>query len=362
MFFLLNRFKFISRSLLILPIIGMTSACLDLSPAPAPVQEVKKKKTKPPHLVETIYVNEKEVSLNLVRTGTLKVRREVQIYNQVVGKVTQIPLSEGDRVKKGTLLVQLDDALLQAELTKVKAIRKQSEQNRDRIKVLVRKKLTAADELSRALTEVEKAVAEETLLLTRLGYTRLHAPFSGVISERLLQSGDIAPLHSHLMTLIDPTSMITEIKISELMLTSIKKGAPVSIRIDALGPTPFSGRIEKIFPNVNPVTRLVRVEISMDKVPDAAAPGLFCRVTLNTKLANRRMIPFSALQREGTEEYLYIVNAEEKIERKVIQSGLRIGEEVEVLDGVEVEERVVIKGFLGLKEGKKVKTLQSNPS
>ncbi len=321
-------------------------------PAPSP-----KPKSRPAHLVEVAPVRQGALALQLVRTGTLRASREVRIFNQVDGRIERLPYYQGDRVAQGTLLVVLDRTLLAAEQAKAEAQLKQAESDLQRLRGLVREQLVSEEELARARTALQVAQAEARLLRTRLNYTQISAPFDGVVTERLWEPGDVAPRHSHILTLMDPASLITEVQVSELTLPALREGDPVSIRIDALGSRQFRGRIQRIHPQVDARTRLGRVEIALDPVPQGAHPGQLCRVTLSGEVAERLSIPFSALRRAGADEFVFLVDAQGVVQRRVVESGLRVAEQVEIRAGLGAGESVVTKGFLGLSAGKKVRVV-----
>jgi membrane fusion protein (multidrug efflux system) len=335
---------------LAIPVLLLSACGSDSSDKP------RKPRSRSAHLVEIVTARRQSVSLKTTRTGTLKPERIVRIFNQEEGRVVFLPHRPGDKVRKADILLRLDDALLRAEFAKASATRKQAQLNLSRIRRLVRKRLSSDDELTRARTALTVARAEESLLRTRLGYTVARAPFSGVITERKLEPGDIAPRYTHILTLIDPASLITEVDISELFLPHLKKGSPVRVRIDALGSKVFTGRILRIHPDVNPRTRQGRIEIRLDPVPQGARGGQLCRVTLSTPHVNRVMVPFGALRRDQKGQYLYTI-ANGKARQIYVTTGVRLGNRVSILTGLKADRPVIIRGFLGLKHGKKVKAV-----
>ena len=319
-----------------------------------------KKSPKRVHLVETAKAEIKKLSGTTTRTGTLQVLREVRIFNQEEGRINQILHFPGDTFAENDVLIRLDDKLLRAQLDKAEATRQQAEQDLKRLESLVKKHLAADEELARAKTAATVARAEETLLKTRLEYTVIRAPFNGVVSERLLEPGDIAPRHTHIMTILDPTSLITHVEVSELLISNLKTGDTVGIQIDALPRQVFSGTIRRIYPTVNPTTRQGTLEISLDRIPKAAKAGQFCRVILSPPKDDHLVIPFTALRRDEQGEFVYIVDPENKARLRYVRTGIRDGYQISVLEGLETGTRVVTKGFLGLNDGKEVKVVNAD--
>ena len=334
---------------LIVPLILLAlGACGQESPA----QPTERRK--PPHLVEVAGVRTDNLGHTSTHNGTLRARRTARIFTQEAGRIMTLPFYEGDTVVQGALLATLDDALLRADLAKATALRNQAEVNLKRSDDLSKRKMASADELARARTDVAVAQAEETRLLTRLSYTTLRAPFAGVISERLAEPSDVVSANTHILTLADPQSLITELAISELVLPHLSIGDAVRVRIDALGATIFPGRISRIHPTLNPSNRNGVVEVTLEPVPAGARAGQFCRVTLQTQALGRRVIPFRALQRDRDGEFVYLVTPDGTAKRSPVRSGLRLADQVEILEGLAEDDRVIVKGFLNLRDDKQV--------
>ena len=325
-------------------------ACNTSDPAP------KKKKDRPAHLVSTYTSQIRPLSTNSTRTGTLQALRQVRIFNQEEGKINSLPHYPGDTFKKGNVLVAIDASLLQAELSKAAATRKQAELDLRRTTSLVAKRLAAEDERARIETALTVAQAEEQLLKTRLEYTTIHAPFSGLVSERLIEVGDIAPRYTHILTIIDRSSLIIRVNVSELLLPLFKIKDPASITIDALGKQVFKGHISRIYPTIDSVTRLGTLEISFKKIPPQARAGFLSRVTLTTPEQNYMLIPFSALRRDQQGEFVYTIDKDNKAIKEYVITGIRYQNFIAINEGLAENKPVIIKGFLGLKVGKKVTT------
>jgi len=341
---------------MLLPAIGILSLTFALSACTDSSEQQKKKKRKQrSHLVATTNSTIETLSTSSTRTGTLEVLRHVKIFNQEEGKITLARFYPGDTFKQGDVLITIDGSLLRAQLDKATATRKQAEQDLKRIHTLVKKRLAAEDEKARTATAVRVTIAEEDLLRTRLLYTVIKAPFSGIVSERLIEPGDIAPRHTHLMSIIDRQSIVSRVKISELLIPLLRQGDPATIKIDALGNNEYQGIIKRIYPTIDPDTRLGIVEVAFEKIPDAARVGTLCRITLSTSAKPYLVIPFTALRRDDQGEYVYVIN-NQKATRKYIRTGIRHGNLVSITDGLEANIPVITKGFLGLRDGKKVTT------
>lgn len=313
---------------------------------------------RPAHAVETVLVSRQTISIKRTLTGTLEAPRTVHVHTEQSGKVIELPYFEGDRVNKGDVLVRLDDTLLRASLAKAIASRKQSEIDLKRLQKLVPSKLASEDELARASTSLELSQAEESLQRSLLSRSVIQAPFTGLISERLKEPGDIVAVNDHILTLFDPKLMTAAVQVPEQLHGRVAVGDSVRVRIDSLGDNSFSANILRIHPVVDAATRQGTVEVRVDPVPAGARPGQLCRVTLETAETPRRLLPLNALQFDARGSFVYLVNDKSSAQRTAVTIGLQIGEYIEIIDGVNDGDEIVSKGFLGLKSGKTVRVIQ----
>ena len=335
--------------LLILALLLALSACGSDQPAvPASREKVFP-------LVEIAKVVTGDDAVTLERNGELKALRSVKIANQQEGVVADVRVDEGDRVKKGQLLVVLDDAVLRAELDRARIRLQQAEADLARLGKLGGKQLVAGQTLSDARGKRNLARADAALLQVKVDHLRVLAPFDGVVSQLRVQAGDVAARYTHLLTLIDPSSLVTEFTVPEAIRTRLSKGDTVSIRLDSAGSESFTGKISRLSPGIDPRTRLSRVEVEITPVPAGALPGQFARVTLGQDIRVGLSIPVAALRRDREGEFVYAIDTDDIVRRLPVRVGLRLHDRVEVLTGLNPGDRVVVAGFLALKEGARVR-------
>jgi membrane fusion protein (multidrug efflux system) len=187
---------------------------------------------------------------------------------------------------------------------------------------------------------------------------QIKAPFAGVVSERLVEPGDVVPRHTHLMTIINPESLVIKILVSDLLLPRLHRGDAVTVRIDGLGETPFNGRIQRIYPELDEKTRMGTVEVVLNPIPDGARSGQLSRIILQSTISDRITVPFNALQRDTEGEFVYTLDEQQQSQRTPIKSGMRVADRVEIQDGLHAGDQVIVKGFLGLKPGMRIEPVQ----
>jgi membrane fusion protein (multidrug efflux system) len=312
----------------------------------------------PLHRVEVVTLERKPVSLTQTVSGTLEAVTQIRLYNEESGRIIKLPYYEGDPVKRGDLLVQLDNELLKTDVAKARATREQAEVDLARLKKLLPKNISTEEEVARARTELDLAKAEEQLQLTRLKRTTIKAPIDGVITERLYEPGDMLPPQSHILTVIDPGALQMETSLAERWIPLVQKNQPVTLRIKALGDQPFSASIQRIHPAINPDTHKGVLEIRLDPVPKHARVGQFAEAEIRLKVTERLVLPVHTIHFEAQGAFVYRINEDDTgnniAEKVFFNQGQQFNSVAEVLSGLNAGDRVVSRGYLGLRDGKKV--------
>ncbi len=257
------------------------------------------------HRVETLAVEYKAVSLKQIVSGTLEATTKIRLYNEESGRITKLPFHEGDVVKKGTLLVQLDNTLLKIDLAKAKATKKQAKLDLSRIKKLQKKNITTADEVAKAQTELDLARAEESRQLTRLQRSSIKAPIDGLITQRFFEPGDRIPQQSQILTITDPTTLQLNAQLAERWIPLVEKNQNITLRIDALGDTAFAAKITRIHPTINARTHNGIIEITLNPAPDGSYEGQFARADIELTATSRLVIPAHTIHYEPKGAYVF---------------------------------------------------------
>lgn len=314
----------------------------------------------PAQQVEIMLTTIRPVSLQQTISGSLEAITSVRLYNEESGRITKLPYHEGDPVNKGDVVITLDGDLIQAELDKAEAEHKQAKADLKRLKKLVDKKLASDEVLAHAETILNVAKAEEKLQRTRFLRTTIKAPFSGVITERHNETGDVVASHSHILSMIDPTSLRIKMQLSESWIPLIDRDVVVDITIDALGNAVHKGNITRIHPTIDPNTRKGIVEVEIKPLPAGIKAGQLARVKIKSKPRQRLLVPSKAVRHDSKGAYVFIVNEDSKVIKNYVTKGLQFGDEIEITEGLLVNQNIVIKGFTALRDGKTVEIVTQN--
>ena len=343
---------FILNTLLSIAMLGLLAGCDD-----KPAARKHKAKVTNVHVTQVIRQGLAEKQLI---SGSIEALSTVRIYTQEPGRIKSLPFYPGDKVEKGQIISVLDDAILIREFEKARAQHSQAKLDLKRLKRLAPRKLASKEQLSRAQTLVAQAAAELNLYKTRLSYAKIHAPITGVITQRLVEAGDVVSLHKHILSIADVSQLKITLSLSELTISQLKEGMTVLIRVDALGDSKFSGKILRIHPTIDTASRQGSVEIIFEQVPQGALPGQLSRVEINTVTAARLVIPISAIRNDSIGEYVYRVNTKNEAKRTRIQTGIQVNEWVEVISGLKLNDSIVTKGFQGLAKAKTVNIINES--
>lgn len=305
------------------------------------------------HKVGITELKEQALGRSYRLIGSLEPDRKLKVINQETGRILELPYYEGDAVKKGALLVRIDDEKITAELNKAIANRKQAVTDLDRLKKLQPRNLASDDEVARAETQLELARAEEALLRTRLSDARIIAPFNGIISERLMDKGDLAPAHSHILSFYDPESMIIKLRLPQQLLDGIPRGR-FSVRIPAsrLNRTPDS-TLKRIYPGLDSQTHQVIVELQASASPSDLVPGMLAEIEYIPEPEMELWLPLVALQEDAQGRFVY-VQQDGKARRKPVSTGKIMADHIRITGGLQAGAAVITAGFIGLRDGKSV--------
>jgi RND family efflux transporter MFP subunit len=312
-----------------------------------------KKAQQTSHRVEIITVENKPVYLLQTVSGTLEAVTKIRLYNEESGRIVKLPYHEGDAVKQDTLLVQLDNELLKTDVAKARASREQAKVDLSRLKKLLPKQISTEEEVANARTILDLAIAEEKRQLTRLQRTSIKAPIDGIITKRFYEPGDLLAQQSHIHTIIDPSALRLKASLAERWIPLVKISQTITLRDRT-----FPAEIVRIHPTINPSTHKGIIEIQLTPVPEGAKVGQFARAEIELKATDRLVIPVHTIHYEPEGAYVYRIidtdDGKSVAEKVFLEQGQQFGSVTEVLSKLNPGDRIVSRGYLGLRDGKKV--------
>jgi membrane fusion protein (multidrug efflux system) len=307
-----------------------------------------------PAAVTLAPVRAERISQKLEALGNARANESVDISTKISNIVTAVRFRDGERVKRGQVLVQLDDAQARADAAAAQATLTESESQYNRSRELMNTQAlskSSFDQLEGTLKANRARLAAAT---ARLEDTVIRAPFSGRVGLRRVSVGTlISP--GDVITTLDDTSVIKlDFSVPENFLASLREGLSIRATAPAFPGRTFAGSVASIDSRVDMNTRSVTVRALLTNDDGALKPGMFLNVSLANDEREALMIPEEALTPEAERQYVFVV-ADGKVQRREVRIGGRRPGSVEVLTGLRAGERVVVEGTQKIRDGAMVR-------
>jgi len=366
------------KTLLVLAIASALAACgkgpkEPAKPETATAQADAKKDGKAVQLLvspeDVLTVQSNALASGPVITGSIQPERKADLRAEVSAIVLQVLKENGEPVKRGDVLVKLDetsirDSLLSAEASARAADQafEQSTRALERLKTLRASGMTSAQALddaevrrNTAQSEVSAARARLATARQQVGRTVVRAPFDGIVSDRKVSAGDTAAIGKELLKVIDPTSMRFEGRVSADKIAAVKVGQPVMFRVNGYGEQQFSGIVKRIDPSANDVTRQVEVLVGFNGGKQPSVAGLYAEGRVDAEVSDALTLPESAMVKAGDKTYAWKLkgNALARADLTVGTRDPRTGN-FEIKGGLAAGDAVLRHPNASLKDGQKI--------
>ncbi len=290
-------------------------------------------------------------------TATLEAEADAEVIAKVAGEVRRIYVEEGDRVKAGQVLAQLDDRQLRLQAAQTRAALAKSERDFNRQIELHDKGLVSAGAFEGLKYDLDNHRAADDLARLNLSYSEIRAPFAGVVSLRHVKLGQEIATGAKIFRVTNPTPLKASVFVPERELARLKPGQSASIAVDALAGRAYPAVVKLVSPTVDAATATFKVTLEVDDPRGDLKPGMFSRVGIVfERRADALTIPRIALLDTDGSSNVFVVNAG-KAEQRAVRTGLSNAGKVEVLDGLTGAEQVVVVGQNGLKDGNPVRVV-----
>jgi membrane fusion protein, multidrug efflux system len=274
---------------------------------------------------------------------------------KVSGRIETMSVAAGQTVKRGDVLAQLDVREIQAKLDQAKALREQAAGDLKRYDALLAQ--SAATQAEYDAIQSRYRVAEAGLIeaQTMLSYSTISAPFDGVITRKLADVGDLASPGKPLLEMEAQDKLRLEADVPEALLSKVKLGNKLAVRISEL-PGNIDGVISEISPTADANSRTFRVKLDLPPSPDLRG-GQFGRAVIPVAETSSLVIPAAALVQRGQMEIVFVA-ANNLAQLRLVKTGKRLGNQVEILSGLNTGESIVIDGAATLLDGQPLQIAQ----
>jgi len=283
--------------------------------------------------------------------GTVVARLQATVEAKLSGRIDKLPVILGQQVKVGELLARLDVPEINARLDQAQASLEQAERDWKRTgKLFEQEAATRVDfEAAQARYRIAQgAVAEATAMMS---YVEVFAPFDGVVTKKWVDVGDLASLGKPLISIEDPTALQLEADVPQTLTAHVERGASLTVRVDGVHKD-LVGTVNEIAPAGDSTSRTFRVKVDLPEQTGLRS-GQFARLLVPVGERDSLRVPASAIVQRGQMEIAFVVT-DQHAHLHLVKTGQQIGDEMEVLSGLNADDAVVVEGAAQLTDGQPV--------
>ena len=287
--------------------------------------------------------------------GTVEAQTKIQVAGQVLATIREVKVRAGDDVAVGQLLVVLDDRAIQAQLREAEAAETGAGESRrppgrfralsgnvrrpGRLQGGFRPRRGRVQRGQAQLAQIRQQIAGTKVMLS---HTEIKAHRAGIVADRMADPGDLATPGKPLLTLYDPHERELHASVPESLMSDVKLGASLEVRVDAVGGQ-WQGVVREIVPQAQQASRSVLIKVTLPaKAADRLMVGMFGRLSIPIGKTEWIVAPTAAIRHIGQVDLVQVVGADDRLERRFVRTGGVRGEMTEILAGLNVGEKVAL--------------------
>jgi membrane fusion protein, multidrug efflux system len=323
------------------------------------------KKAPPPMMampvkVQTVEATKLEEKMEFV--GSVLANEVVDVQSEAEGTIKEILFEEGQSVERRDLLLELDPEKLSASLAEAEASRDLNKGNFERSKSLLESRSISQQEFDQARSNFESANAAYKRAKKNLEDSRITAPFAGILGPRKVSPGQVISRGTILTSIVNIDPAKVEFSIPERYISRVKVDQSFELQVDAF-PEVLHGKVYFVSPQIDEQTRTILVKGSVPNSEKKLRPGMLGRVNLIVDVKPQALlISETALIYRGDSVSVFIMDAQEIAQPKMVKVGLRLKGQVEISEGLHAGDRVITEGHQKLGPGSKVVIKQDAPA
>ena len=323
-------------------------------------QALPQQQGKPQPVTVTAYIVKPEKLNNKIYiSGTLLSNEEVTLMPEVAGKILSIAFKEGSAVKKGDLLVKINDEDLQAQLKKLQLQEKLASEKEARQKKLLAINGISQEEYDASLTQLNSIAADIEVLKAQIAKTQITAPFNGTVGLKNISEGSYVTPGTQIATMQQSDPMKLDFYVPEKYATLVKVNGKLTFTTEA-GTEKHDAVVMAIEPKVDAVTRTIQVRAKTDNKGGNLFSGSFVRIEFSLQeTEDALMIPTESIIPILKGQKVFVARGG-KAEEVKVETGLRSENKVQILKGLSAGDTVIATGIMQLKSGSLLKIVNIN--
>lgn len=309
--------------------------------------------------VEAMRITTSKLDNVVVITGSVQANESLELKSETAGKITRIYFEEGRAVKKGDLLLQVNDVEIKAELTKQKFNKKLNEGIEFRQRKLLEKEAISQEEYDNALNKLNTSQADIAVLEAQEEKTKIRAPFDGIIGLRYVSEGALIATSTPIATLYNISPAKIEFSIPGRYSMQVKPGQKINFTVES-DTSVFVGQVYAIEPQIDANTRTLKIRALAENTKGLLIPGQFVRVELILGVTDKAiMVPTEAVIPELNGHKVFI-SKNGKAQEVMVQTGIRKNILLEIVSGLHPNDTLITTGILQLKNGLDIQITKMN--
>ncbi|MDH5668506.1 MAG: efflux RND transporter periplasmic adaptor subunit [Nitrospira sp.] len=296
---------------------------------------------------EILEVTHTSVPIRIEVTGQVTATFQAVLSSRIQGSIDRLMVREGITVTKGQTLVRLDNRDVEADLARAAADVENTKAHLARMSQLYDRDAVSKQEMENATRAFKVAEASHKAVLAQLSYTVVKAPFDGVITEKLVETGELASPGQPLLRMENPRRLRLEAVVAERDLKAVSPGDKIPVIIDALEGLTLDGVVGKILPVGDSQTHTFTVRVDIPPTPGLKT-GMFGRLQLDKGMSTTILVPETAVIQRGEIVSVFAVGQNRVARLRWVKVGRRIDHQVEILSGLNVGESVLLDASHGI--------------
>ena len=314
--------------------------------------------------VKTVHPFRGAIIRNVTLPGEIKAYQQATLYAKVAGYLKTITVDKGDRVKEGDLIADIEVPEMLADLARYKAEVKVAELDYKRLSESQKKlpDLVVPQTVDNAKGKLDVAQASLERTETLLGFAKITAPFSGIVTKRMVDPGAFIPAatsgsaaqNAAIVTLTDFNRVRVQVAVPELETSLVAADQPVQLTVDGLPGRTFDGKVTRFSYALDDATKTMLAEIELPNPKLELRPGMYAVVKIGIeRKEDALLVPVDALVAERAGAFVFIIN-ENKAKKTRVQTGFNDGSNAEIVSGVKPDQPVILVGKRPLSDGQAV--------
>lgn len=275
------------------------------------------------------------------------------------GRIVALMVDRGECVKKGQLLLQIDDRIWQASLKQTQIVARDAKKNFDRFKTLQQAGAVAASEYDRIEKEYITATSRLEEARINIEQCRVVSPIDGIVNDRFVETGEYVRPGTRVFQVVDYATVKVALQIPEKDIYSARPGIRMAFTVQPLPLRTFNGEITFVAPQANERNNAFRTELAVDNADGTLRPGMIAQIEFHRGIRNHMVsLPMSAVLPSKGDHIVYLAQADHAV-RRTVQIDTIARERILISHGLKEGDEVIVEGNRTLSDGQRIKTIKS---